>query len=294
VTGTLPPWPPPEAPDDAPMTQPTLIDLVQKSAAWLQTKGLPNHRREAEWIFSETLGLSRLELYTRFDMPLGESDVVRLRERVARRGKREPLAYVLGSQPFRALKLAVSPAVLVPRPETEELVDLILRELPSEPCRILDVGTGSGALALALKQSRPDCSVEATDVSAEALVIAKANAQTHTLEVAFHHGHLAEHLAGPYAVVVANLPYIAEHERHLCDPELGYEPAMALFAGADGLDLIRPLVADARRLCPGGTLWLEHGWQQGEAITALATQLGLTCTIIDDSAGKGRFARIQA
>ncbi len=293
MTGMLPPWPPPEAPDDVPMIQPTLIDLVQKSAAWLQTKGLPNHRREAEWIFSETLGLSRLELYTRFDMPVGESDVVRLRERVARRGKREPLAYVLGSQPFRALKLAVSPAVLVPRPETEELVDLILRELPSEPCRILDVGTGSGALALALKQIRPDCSVEATDVSVEALVIAKANAQTHTLEVTFHHGHLAEHLAGPYAVVVANLPYIAEHERHLCDPELGYEPAMALFAGADGLDLIRPLVADARRLCPAGTLWLEHGWQQGEAITALATQLGLTATIIDDSAGKGRFARIR-
>ena len=274
------------------MTQPTLIDLVQKSATWLQTKGLPNHRREAEWIFSETLNLSRLELYTRFDMPLSDSDVTILRARVARRGKREPLAYVLGMQPFRTLKLAVSPAVLVPRPETEELVDLILRELSPEPCRILDVGTGSGALALALKQARPDCVVEATDVSDEALAIARANAATHALEVTFHQGHLASHLAGPYAIVVANLPYIADHERSACDPELGFEPAIALFAGVDGLDLIRPLLADAKRLCPRGTMWLEHGWQQGDPITAEAIRLGLTCTIIADDAGKPRFARI--
>lgn len=276
------------------MTQPTLIDLVQKSATWLQTKGLPNHRREAEWIFAETLNLTRLELYTRFDMPLSDSDVTTLRARVARRGKREPLAYVLGMQPFRTLKLAVSPAVLVPRPETEELVDLILRELPTEPCRILDVGTGSGALALALKQARPDCVVEATDVSAEALAVARANAATHTLEVTFHQGHLAAHLPGPYAVVVANLPYIADHERPECDPELGFEPAIALFAGSDGMDLIRPLLADAKRLCPGGTLWLEHGWKQGDAITAEAMRLGLTCTICPDGAGKPRFARISA
>ena len=276
------------------MTQPTLIDLVQKSAAWLQTKGLPNHRREAEWIFAETLGLSRLELYTRFDMPLGEAEVIRLRERVARRGKREPLAYVLGMQPFHTLKLLVGPAVLVPRPETEELVDIILKEMPAESCRILDVGTGSGALALALKHARGDCDVEATDVSAAALDIARVNAATHLLDVRFHQGHLAEHLTGPFAVVVANLPYIADNERHLCDPEIAFEPAQALFAGSDGLDLIRPLLADAKRLCPAGTLWLEHGWQQGEAITAEAIRLGLKCAIIKDGAGKGRFARITS
>lgn len=275
------------------MVQPTLIELVQKSAAWLQTKGLPNHRREAEWIFAETLGLSRLELYTRFDMPVGDAEVTRLRERVARRGKREPLAYVLGMQPFRNLKLLVSPAVLVPRPETEELIDHILRSLPTTPCRILDVGTGSGAIALALKQARSDCQVEATDVSPAALAVARTNATTHQLDVTFHEGHLATHLPGPYAVVVANLPYIGETERAVCDPELAFEPAEALFAGNDGLDLIKPLLSDARRLCPGGTLWLEHGWQQGDAISAEATRLGLTCTIIADGAGKGRFARVQ-
>jgi release factor glutamine methyltransferase len=276
------------------MTQPTLMELVQKSATWLQGKGLPNARRETEWIFADTLGLTRLELYTRFDMPLGEAEVARLRDRIARRGKREPLAYILGNQPFRSLKLTVSPAVLVPRPETEELVDLVLAALPATPVRILDIGTGSGALALALKQARPDCTVEATDTSAEALAVASANAASHQLAVGFHQGHLARHLAGPYTVVVANLPYIGESERGVCDPELAFEPAIALFAGADGLDLIRELVADARRLCPGGHLWLEHGWQQGAAIAQLARDQGLTATLYRDGAGKDRFTCIHA
>jgi release factor glutamine methyltransferase len=274
------------------MPQPTLMDLIQKSAAWLQGKGLPNARRETEWIFAETLTLSRLELYTRFDMPLDEDTVSKLRDRVTRRGKREPLAYVLGTQPFCQLKLKVTPAVLVPRPETEELIAKLLADLPSTPCRILDVGTGSGAIALALKQARPDCTVEATDVSAEALGIARTNAESHHLDVTFHQGHLAAHLTTPFDRVVANLPYIAETERGVCDPELAFEPQVALFAGTDGLDLIRPLIADARRLCPGGAMWLEHGWQQGSAIAALCAAAGLASTLIADGAGKDRFTRI--
>lgn len=274
------------------MPQPTLMDLIQKSAVWLQGKGLPNARRETEWIFAETLSLSRLELYTRFDMPLDEATVTKLRERVTRRGKREPLAYVLGTQPFCQLKLAVSPAVLVPRPETEELIAHVLADLPATPCRLLDVGTGSGAIALALKQARPDCTVEATDVSAEALAIARANAASHQLDVVFHQGHLAAQLTGPFDRVVANLPYIAETERGVCDPELTHEPQIALFAGNDGLDLIRPLVADARRLCPGGAMWLEHGWQQGAVIATLCTAAGLESRLVRDGAGKDRFTRI--
>ncbi len=275
------------------MTQPTLIDLVQKSAAWLQGKELPNARREAEWIFAETLGLSRLELYTRFDMPIAEAEVALLRARVARRGKREPLAYVLGLQPFRSLKLAVGPGVLVPRPETEELVGLVLADLPPTPCRLLDVGTGSGAIALALKQERPDCTVEATDVSEEALAIARANAASHGLDVVYHRGHLATHLTPPFDRVVANLPYIAEHERGLCDPELAFEPAIALFAGGDGLDLIGPLVADTRRLlAPGGALWLEHGWHQAAAIASRCRAVGLTCTVHRDGADRERFSQV--
>lgn len=271
---------------------PRLMDLVQRSSAWLAEKGLGNARREAEWIFGEALGLSRMELFLQFDRPLTEDEVVRLRALVARRGRREPLAYVLGSQDFRGLRLRVSPAVLVPRPETEELVERVLAELPAA-ARVLDVGTGSGAIALALRQARADATVLAVDLSPEALAVARANAEALGLAVEFRQGDLAAGIDGPFAAVVANLPYIAEGERPQCDPETAFEPAQALFAGADGLDCIRRLVADARRLlAPGGLLWLEHGWRQAGAVAALAAAHGLDCTALTDSAGHQRFARI--
>jgi release factor glutamine methyltransferase len=271
---------------------PRLMDLVQRSAAWLAERGLGNARREAEWIFGETLGLSRMELFLQFDRPLTEDEVARLRALVARRGRREPLAYVLGSQDFRGLRLRVSPAVLVPRPETEELVERVLAGLPAA-ARVLDVGTGSGAIALALRQARPDAIVLAVDLSPEALAVARANAEALGLAVEFRQGDLAVGIDGPFAAVVANLPYIAEDERAQCDPETAYEPALALFAGVDGLDCIRRLVADARRLlAPGGLLWLEHGWSQAGAVATLAAAHGLECTAFTDSAGHQRFARI--
>jgi release factor glutamine methyltransferase len=272
---------------------PTLMSLLQKSADYLKAHGIGNARREAEWIFAEALGLSRLELYTRFDMPVEEVEVVRLRLLVQRRGRREPLAYVLGNQEFCHLRLTVGPGVLVPRPETEELIGLVLAELPPGVQRLLDVGTGSGAIALALMHARSDCTVEATDISEAALGIARANASRLELAVTWHQGHLAREREGGYAAVVANLPYIGEDERAQCDPELAFEPQEALFCGADGLGLIRELIADSRRLlAPGGLLWLEHGWQQGAAITALCREQGLACSIHRDLAGRDRFARI--
>jgi len=273
----------------------TLIDLVQRSAQWLGGRGLPNARREAEWIFAETLGLSRLELYTRFDMPLSSDEVDRLRALVARRGRREPLAYVLGSQEFCGLRLGVGPAVLVPRPETEELVAAVLAGLPAGGGRLLDIGTGSGAIALALKQARPDLTVLARDVSAEALEVAQANAQRLGLAVAFSQGHLAAGLEGPCLAVVANLPYIAEDERGLCDPELAFEPALALFPGGDGLGLVRELISDAPRLlAPGAGLWLEHGFNQGPQVRAAAAAAGLAASTHRDGAGHERWTVCHA
>ena len=271
---------------------PTLQDLVRRSAEFLTGKGIANGRREAEWIFAETLKLTRLELYTQFERPLDPPEVERLRALVTRRGKREPLAYVLGNQPFRDLVLHVGPGVLTPRPETEELVGLILKEWPEVPPRVLDVGTGSGCIALALKKSRRTATVEATDASPEALAQARGNAQRLGLEVTFHEGHLARHLAGPYALVVANLPYIGETELADCDPELAHEPREALFAGPDGLVLIRELLADIRRIAPGGILWLEHGWRQGPAIRDLCTGLGFASVLVQDGAGHDRFTRV--
>jgi release factor glutamine methyltransferase len=274
---------------------PTLMTLLQRSAEYLSTHGIANARRESEWIFSAVLRLSRLELYTRFDMPLEDADVGQLRSLVQRRGKREPLAYVLGNQEFHGLTLQVGPGVLVPRPETEELVELVLHDLPKGAAsRVLDLGTGSGAIAVAIKQARPTCQVEASDVSAEALTIARGNAQRLTLEVGWHLGHLAQGVTGPFDVVIANLPYVGEQERGECDPELAYEPALALFSGADGLDLIKELLADVPRiLAPTGVLWLEHGWRQGKAITQRCHELGYGCTVLVDLAKKERFSRIQ-
>lgn len=273
---------------------PQLLELVKKSGEYLAAKGIANARREAEWIFAESLGLARIDLYTRFDMPLDPAEVERLRALVVRRGKREPLAYVLGTQDFMGLKLAVGPGALVPRPETEELVGHVLAALPEGEVRLLDIGTGSGAIALALKHARADAIVEAVDCSEEALVWARRNAAALSLDVAFARSHLTQAATPPYHAVVANLPYIAEDERAECDPELAFEPAGALFAGTDGLDLIRPLIADAARLlAPRGSLWLEHGWKQGPAIAALAAGAGLRVEILKDGAGRDRFARIR-
>lgn len=278
------------------MSLPLLMDLVKRSADYLVAHGIVNGRREAEWIFSEGLALTRLELYTRFDMPLEDAEVGRLRTLIQRRGRREPLAYVLGNQEFCGLKLTVTPAVLVPRPETEELVERVLADVPEASeasVRLLDIGTGSGALALAFAHARPGWSVTATDVSPDALAVAQANASRLGLAVAFHVGDLASHLPGPFDLIVANLPYVAEGERSACDPELAFEPQLALFSGADGMDCLRRLIADAGRLlAPRGRLWLEHGWRQRQLLAEVCAQHGLVVQAFTDLAGKDRFARV--
>ena len=237
------------------------MDLLQRTASWFSEKNIDNARREAEWIFAHCLSLSRLELYTSFDMPLSAEQVSELRACVARRGKREPLAYILGTQPFHGLDLVVSPAVLVPRPETEELVDWVLEDIDQvgDGARVIDVGTGSGAIALALAHARPGCAVHAVDVSADALAVARANKERLGLSVQLQQSDLLDAVPAEWGarwdVIVANLPYIAEHERNVCDPELAHEPQVALFAANDGLALIERLIAVApQQLSDGGVL----------------------------------------
>jgi len=196
-----------------------------------------------------------------------------------RRQGGEPVAYITGRKDFFGLTLAVDARVLDPRPDTETLVEWALATLPAPHApntpswRILDLGTGSGAVALALQHARPDAQVWAVDASEDALAVASANAQRLNLPVQFVHSHWMDAVAGPFELIVSNPPYVAEHDPHLA--ALTHEPLQALTSGVDGLDDIRQIIAQApSRLAPGGWLLLEHGWDQAQAVQQLLREAG--------------------
>jgi release factor glutamine methyltransferase len=195
-----------------------------------------------------------------------------------RRAKGEPLAYIVGHKEFHGLNLKVDARVLVPRPDTETLVDWAIEIAQDfDAPRVIDLGTGSGAIALAIKKACPHAAVAATDVSAGALEVARGNAARHSLDVAFRQASWLDGIQGPFDVIVSNPPYIAEGDEHLA--ALGHEPATALTSGADGLDAIRTLVAQApARLAAGGWLLLEHGWDQAARVRELLRAAGFGYT----------------
>ena len=233
-------------------------------------------RLDAEWLLGHVLDLTRAQLFTREQQCLSEAEWHRFEALVQRRARGEPVAYLTGEQGFWTLRLKVGPAVLVPRPETELLVERALAVLQGRAApRIADLGTGSGAIALALAAERPDATVVATDADADALAQALANAQALGLtRVQFRHGHWYEPLRGErYDLLVSNPPYIARHDPHLA--ALSHEPLVALSDGADGLRCLREIVAGAaEHLEPGGHLLVEHGYDQGEAVPALLAAAG--------------------
>lgn len=189
-----------------------------------------------------------------------------------RRVAGEPIAYITGFKAFFGLNLQVDARVLDPRPDTETLVEWALERLPPDtPQRVLDLGTGSGAVALALQHERPTCQVTAVDASADALAVASANAQRLGLPVQCVLSHWMDAVPGPFELIVSNPPYVADGDPHLA--ALTHEPLSALTSGTDGLDDIRQIIAQApSRLTPGGWLLLEHGWDQAQAVQALLRQ----------------------
>jgi release factor glutamine methyltransferase len=205
--------------------------------------------------------------------------VARFEALVLRRERGEPVAYLLGHRGFWTLELRTTPAVLIPRPETELLVEQALLRIPPErTTRVADLGTGSGAIALALASERRRAHVVATDASSDALELAAANARAHGIgNVEFRRGDWWSPLAGErFDLVASNPPYIAASDPHLSQGDLRFEPQAALASGADGLDAIRAIAAGApAHLHPGGWLLLEHGWEQGGAVRALLHQAGL-------------------
>lgn len=228
--------------------------------------------REARLLLSAATGFSEASVLAHTERELSADAAKRFTQFAERRRAGEPVAYILGRKEFYGLDLSVNPAVLIPRPETELLVDLAL-EAPFSAAA--DLGTGCGAIALALKKHRPLSRVVATDASAAALAVAKRNAVRHNLEIEWRHGRWLAPLAGErFDLIISNPPYVAAGDAHLA--ALGHEPAAALVSGADGLDAIREIARAAPgRLCSGGRLLLEHGFDQAPQVRALLTGAGL-------------------
>lgn len=244
----------------------------------LRSATLRIDRTDAEWLLLHVLQRPRGWLYAHRDDPLPEDAAHRFDALVERRARGEPVAYLTGRRGFWSLDLEVGPAVLIPRPETELLVELALQRIaPERSARIVDLGTGSGAIALAIARERPRAQVVAVDVSIDALAVAQRNARRLGLaNVAFRHGDWLAPLAGErFDLIAGNPPYIAEHDPHLAEGDLRFEPPLALASGADGLDAIRRIVRDApAHLHAGGWLLLEHGLEQGAAVRTLLQGAG--------------------
>jgi release factor glutamine methyltransferase len=236
---------------------------------------------DAQVLLAHTLGVDRAWLiaHATDELPRERADVFFALAKRRREG--EPVAYLTGRREFHGLDLVVTPAVLVPRHETETLVDSLLERLPDDrPLRVVDLGTGSGAIALAIAHARPNAAVIATDVSDDALAVARDNAKRLALaNVAFARGSWYDALggdAGPFDAILANPPYVAAGDPHLEAGDLPHEPSVALASGDDGLDALRVIVAGARsRLSEGGWLGVEHGYDQSDAVRELFTSAGL-------------------
>jgi release factor glutamine methyltransferase len=267
-------------------------DALEGATTAIGAAGCETPRLDAEVLLAHVLGVGRERLLLDRELTVAGPSVRAYQDAVRRRAVlREPVAYITGSRGFRRIELAVDPRALIPRPESELLVEVALG-LPAG-ARVLDVGTGSGAVALALKQERPQLDVSASDRSAGALELARANAARLGLDVRFVQGDLLDGVAGEFDAVLANLPYVAERERATLAPEiLRHEPPDALFAGEDGLDAIRALIAQLALRGDVGFVALELGAGQAPAVATLLRAAGFAkVECMHDLAGMERVVK---
>ncbi len=278
----------------------TILRMILWSAEYLTEKGVEAGRLDAEWLLAAALGVDRLQLYLQYDRPLSPEEREAFKPLLRRRASREPLQYIIGRAAFRQLELKTDPRVLIPRPETEVLVQEVLDWASAAgggPGRVWDMGTGTGAVALSLAVEGTFTEVVATDSSTDALSVAADNAERYDVSglVEFREGSLFEPLeeGERFDIIVSNPPYIAEGEKGELQPEVGdWEPPEALFAGEDGMDVIRQLVAGAPdHLRAGGLLAFECGLGQAERIQAdvQATGKFAAVRIRPDLTGRPRF-----
>ncbi|CAI2001798.1 peptide chain release factor N(5)-glutamine methyltransferase [Serratia ficaria] len=236
-------------------------------------------RRDAEILLGFVTGRARTFLMAFGETPLPPEQQRQLETLLARRERGEPVAYLVGEREFWSLPLSVSPATLIPRPDTECLVELALERLPAEPCRILDLGTGTGAIALALASERPDCAVTGVDLQPDAVALAQHNARKLNIGNAqFLPGSWFAPLTGrTFTLIASNPPYIDAADPHLAQGDVRFEPGSALVAADRGLADLAAIVRQApQHLQPQGWLLLEHGWQQGRSVRELLQAAGFT------------------
>jgi len=277
----------------------TLLETLRKAEDFLGRKGLAKPKSEVEHLFAGVLGLKRLDLYLQFERLLNDAEVARLRDATVRRAAREPLQHILGTVEFRDLTLKSDKRALIPRPETEELVDLALALFPAEQAvRVLDLGTGSGAIALAIAQERPAWKVDALDASDDALALARENAEHTGLagRVNFAKSDWFGAVTDRYDLIISNPPYLTDAEVASAEPEVRlFDPAPALAAPEEGLaDLRRILEGAPRFLGPGGWVVLETGTDQHARLAEISAAAGLVeGQGSSDLSGRPRFWKAQ-
>ena len=248
-----------------------VLDVLSSTTAYFKKRGIENPRLNAEHLLAHSLGRRRLDIYLEFERELSELELTPLRELVRRRGQNEPLQHLLGTAEFCGNVFLCDRRALVPRPETEELVELLQSKIRDPKSKILDVGTGSGVIALSLAIKFPEAGIVGADVSEEALSLARDNADRLGItRIQFVQSDLLETIDGEFDLIVANLPYISRLDRDELPPEVLRDPEVALFAGDRGDELIRQLIETARaHFCPGGLLALEAGIGQHTSLAEL-------------------------
>jgi len=252
----------------------TILEAIDSGTLWLEKKGIEDPRRNMQLLVCSLLDCTKIQLYTRFDEPLEETDLTPLREMLKKRGNFIPLQHIIGDVEFYRRDFNTDARALIPRPETEELTDIILKskKLPNSPT-ILDLGTGSGVIGITLALEIPSSQVTCSDISPEALTLAQENAaKLSAKNITFTQSDLFSNISETFDLIVANLPYVPETDRTSLAPELAHDPDLALFSGQDGLDIIRKFIHEAPSyLNQNGIIALEIGIHQNKEVENLLT-----------------------
>lgn len=277
----------------------SLLEIIRRSTHYLAERGVERPRQEAEEVIAGVLNMKRLDLYLQFERPMIESELDEMRHAIVRRGKREPAAYIVGKVEFAGCKFIVNPSVLIPRPETEILVELIAQELKKGDLNgkiLWDVCSGSGCIGISLKKRFPELTVYLSDVSKKALAIAEENARLNEVSVIFKQGDLLEPFQNERCdFFVSNPPYVSENEYKVLTLEVQAEPKEALVSGPSGYEFYERLSKELTRfLRPGGKGWMEIGTGQGESIKNIFEIQKWKCRYAPDWSGHDRFFFLES